>query len=103
MEILQFAEFQFSIGIGFVASFNLEYPNESELCLFEFTIDSGGHFCVTNGDSSRVVGDEAQADLVVADVDVWMMTSCFGQLSNSIDEGHCVNEVRKLPVADKFA
>ncbi len=67
------------------------------------TVDQVGEFGVALGDALGVVGDEAEANFVIADVDVGMMVLLLGEIGDVVDEGHGVDEVGKNVVADEFA
>ncbi len=55
------------------------------------------------GDAAGVVGDEGEADFVVADVDVGVVVLLLGEFGNPVDEGDGLDEVWKLIIADEFA
>ena len=65
--------------------------------------DAACHVGVALGDSAGVVRDEGQLDLVVADVDVWVVLFALGELGDAVDELHGLNEAGEGPVADEFA
>ncbi len=67
------------------------------------TVDQVGEFGVALGDALGVVGDEAEANFVIADVDVGMMVLLLGEIGDVVDEGHGVDEVGKFVVTDEFA
>jgi hypothetical protein len=75
-----------------------EYQIRSDLCA-----ELACHGGVAGGDAAGVVRDESELDAVVADVDVGMMVVLLSELSDAIDEDHCLHEIGEGPVADERA
>ncbi len=66
-------------------------------------LDLGGEVEVFLGDSAGVVGDESEADAVVADVYVGVVAGFFGEFADPIDEAERGDEAFELEGADEFA
>ena len=69
----------------------------------KFFVDMDGHTGIAFGDSSGVVGDEAEQDAVVADVDVGVVAGGFGKWCDLIDEGDGFDEVAECPFTGELA
>ena len=52
------------------------------VCQILYSVEGSGHFDVLRGDPAGVVGHQGEADTVVANVDVRMVTGCFGVVRN---------------------
>lgn len=61
-----------------------------------------GQVEVLSGEPPCVVGDESEADAVVANVDVWMVAGSFSKFRDVVDETHGGDEVVKLEDAHQF-
>jgi len=66
-------------------------------------VGGSGEVEVFWGEAAGVVGDEGEADLVVADVNVRMVAGVFGDVANLVDEGEGGPEVLEEEGADEFA
>ncbi len=66
-------------------------------------VEEGGEAEVAAGEAVGVVGDEAEAHLVVADVDVGVVVLFFGEGGDAVDEGEGLGEVGEFEVANQFS
>src|SRR5580704_11432360 len=66
-------------------------------------VGGGGEVEILLRDAAGVVGDEGDAHLVVADIDVGVVAGIFGEVADLIDEGQRGSEVLEEEGAHELA